>query len=151
MGIETGQMRARMRRERQTWIDVAGEKANLWRKINKQSLLILTFCQDPNGPVTLRTSKFITNRLLNRKQFVLTVLHPTRANLSRNELSEKLAALYKTDKERVAVFGLKTKFGGGVSQGFGLVYDDEESQKKFEPKHRLVRVSKDGVMIQRLV
>lgn len=106
-----------------------------------------TFCQtcptnpqDPQGPVTLRTSKFITNRLLNRKQFVLTVLHPTRANLSRNELSEKLAALYKTDKERVVVFGLKTKFGGGSSQGFGMVYDDEESQKKFEPKHRLVRV-----------
>lgn len=39
------------------------------------------------------------------------------------------------------MFGLKTKFGGGSSTGFGLIYDDEESQKKFEPKHRLVRVS----------
>ncbi|KAE8538933.1 hypothetical protein D1P53_005301 [Cryptococcus gattii VGV] len=94
---------------------------------------------DPEGPVTLRTSKFITNRLLNRRQFVLTVFHPTRPNVSRSELSEKLAALYKTDKERVTVFGLKTKFGGGSSTGFGLIYDDEESQKKFEPKHRLVR------------
>jgi len=101
----------------------------------------ITDLQDPSGPVTLRTSKFITNRLLNRKQFVITVLHPTRANLSRDELSEKLASLYKTDKARVVVFGLKTKFGGGSSQGFGMVYDDEESQKKFEPKHRLVRVS----------
>ncbi|ORY31859.1 putative structural constituent of ribosome [Naematelia encephala] len=90
-------------------------------------------------PITLRTSKFITNRLLNRKQFVLTVLHPTRPNLSRTELSEKLAALYKTEKDRVVVFGLKAKFGGGSSQGFGLIYDDEESQKKFEPRHRLVR------------
>lgn len=78
---------------------------------------------------------------MNRKQFVVTVLHPTRANVSRDELSEKLAALYKSDKARVAVFGLKTKFGGGSSQGFGLIYDDEESQKKFEPKYRLVRVS----------
>ncbi|CAD6579496.1 MAG: hypothetical protein TREMPRED_002507 [Tremellales sp. Tagirdzhanova-0007] len=95
---------------------------------------------DPTGPVTLRTSKFITNRLLKRKQFVLTVLHPTRPNLSRAELGGKLATLYKTDKERVVVFGLKTKFGGGSSQGFGLVYDDEESQKKFEPRYRLVRV-----------
>ncbi|GFZ50573.1 40S ribosomal protein S24-A [Saitozyma sp. JCM 24511] len=94
---------------------------------------------DPAGPVTLRTSKFISNRLLNRKQFVLTVLHPTRPNVSRTELAEKLAALYKADKERVVVFGLKTKFGGGSSQGFGLVYDDEESQKKFEPRYRLVR------------
>jgi small subunit ribosomal protein S24e len=49
--------------------------------------------------------------------------------------------LYKSEKERVVVFGLKTKFGGGSSQGFGLIYDDEESQKKFEPKYRLVRVS----------
>ncbi|EAL21490.1 hypothetical protein CNBD1840 [Cryptococcus deneoformans B-3501A] len=94
---------------------------------------------DPEGPVTLRTSKFITNRLLNRRQFVLTVFHPTRPNVSRSELSEKLGALYKTDKERVVVFGLKTKFGGGSSTGFGLIYDDEDSQKKFEPKHRLVR------------
>ena len=92
--------------------------------------------------MTLRTSKFITNRLLNRKQFVVTVLHPTRPNLSRSELGEKLAALYKSDKARVVVFGLKTKFGGGSSQGFGLVYDDEESQKKFEPRYRLVRVSR---------
>lgn len=101
----------------------------------------LTTQQDPEGPVTIRTSKFITNRLLNRRQFVLTVLHPTRPNVSRTELGEKLAALYKTDKERVSVFGMRTKFGGGVSHGFGLIYDDEDSQKKFEPKYRLVRVS----------
>lgn len=97
--------------------------------------------QDPTGPVTIRTSKFITNRLLNRKQFVVTVTHPTRANISRDDLAERLAQLYKSDKERVVVFGLRTKFGGGSSQGFGLVYDDEESQKKFEPKYRLIRVS----------
>lgn len=54
--------------------------------------------------------------------------------------------MYKTDKARVSVFGMKTKFGGGVSQGFGLVYDDEESQKKFEPRHRLVRVSGCGCL-----
>jgi small subunit ribosomal protein S24e len=82
--------------------------------------------------------------LLNRKQFVVTVLHPTRANLSRDELSDKLAALYKTEKKRVVVFGLKTKFGGASSQGFGLIYDDEESQRKFEPKYRLVRVRPNG-------
>jgi small subunit ribosomal protein S24e len=95
--------------------------------------------KDPNGPVTLRTSKFITNRLLQRKQFVVTITHPTRANLSRDEVAERLAQLYKSDKERVVVFGLRTKFGGGVSTGFGLVYDDEDAQRKFEPRYRLVR------------
>ncbi|KAH8078353.1 40S ribosomal protein S24 [Filobasidium floriforme] len=94
---------------------------------------------DPTGPITVRTRKFITNRLLNRRQFVVDVLHPTRATVSKSELNEKLAALYKTDKGRVSTFGFKTKFGGGRSTGFGLIYDDEESQKKFEPKHRLVR------------
>jgi small subunit ribosomal protein S24e len=89
----------------------------------------------------LRTRKFITNRLLARRQFVLDVLHPGRPNVSKAELSEKLATLYKTDKTRVVTFGFRTQFGGGRSTGFALIYDDEASQKKFEPKHRLVRVS----------
>jgi len=90
-------------------------------------------------PVTLRTRKFITNRLLSRRQFVVDILHPSRPNVSRAELSEKLAAAYKTDKSRVVTFGLQTQFGGGRSTGFALIYDDEAAQKKFEPKYRLVR------------
>ncbi|TFL06584.1 ribosomal protein L23/L15e core domain-containing protein [Pterulicium gracile] len=94
---------------------------------------------DANAPVTLRTRKFITNRLLARRQFVVDVLHPSRANVSKSDLAEKLAAMYKADKNRVVTFGLKTVFGGGRSTGFALIYDDEASQKKFEPRHRLVR------------
>jgi small subunit ribosomal protein S24e len=90
-------------------------------------------------PVTLRTRKFITNRLLARRQFVLDVLHPSRPNVSKSELQEKLAGMYKTNKDRVVTFGLKTHFGGGRSTGFALIYDDEESQRKFEPRYRLVR------------
>jgi small subunit ribosomal protein S24e len=71
---------------------------------------------------------------------VVDVLHPSRANVSRAELSEKLASLYKTDKNRVVTFGLRTHFGGGRSTGFALIYDDEEAQRKFEPKFRLVKV-----------
>jgi len=47
--------------------------------------------------------------------------------------------LYKTDKSRVVTFGFRTQFGGGRSTGFALIYDDEASQRKFEPKYRLVR------------
>jgi hypothetical protein len=36
-----------------------------------------------NTAVTLRTRKFMTNRLLARKQFVLEVIHPGRANVSK--------------------------------------------------------------------
>ena len=70
----------------------------------------------------------------------MDILHPSRPNVSRAELSEKLAAIYKTDKNRVVTFGLRTHFGGGRSTGFALIYDDEASQKKFEPRYRLVRV-----------
>ena len=94
-----------------------------------------------DSPVTIRTRKFITNRLMARRQFVVDVLHPSRPNVSRSELSEKLATLYKTDTGRVVTFGFRTHFGGGRSTGFALIYDDEESQKKFEPRYRLVRVS----------
>lgn len=47
--------------------------------------------------------------------------------------------MYKTEKSRVVCFGFRTQFGGGRSTGFALIYDDEASQKRFEPKHRLVR------------
>jgi small subunit ribosomal protein S24e len=94
---------------------------------------------DTSQPITIRTRKFITNRLLARRQFVIDVLHPSRPNVSKKELSEKLASIYKTDKNRVVTFGFRTQFGGGRSTGFALIYDDEASQKKFEPRYRLVR------------
>lgn len=96
---------------------------------------------DNSAPITLRTRKFVTNRLLARRQFVLDVLHPSRPNVPKDELAEKIASLYKTTKERVVPFGFRTQFGGGKSTGFVLIYDDEASQKKFEPKFRLIRVS----------
>lgn len=44
------------------------------------------------------------------------------------------------DSNCVFVFGLKTQFGGGKSTGFGLIYDNIQGAKQFEPKYRLVRV-----------
>jgi small subunit ribosomal protein S24e len=32
---------------------------------------------------TVRTRKFMTNRLMSRKQFIVDVLHPGRANVSK--------------------------------------------------------------------
>eukprot|EP00297_Palpitomonas_bilix_P025331 CAMPEP_0113902742 /NCGR_PEP_ID=MMETSP0780_2-20120614/22032_1 /TAXON_ID=652834 /ORGANISM="Palpitomonas bilix" /LENGTH=55 /DNA_ID=CAMNT_0000895607 /DNA_START=126 /DNA_END=290 /DNA_ORIENTATION=+ /assembly_acc=CAM_ASM_000599 len=47
--------------------------------------------------ITVRTRKFLTNRLLQRKQMVVDILHPGRANVSRQELREKIANMYKID------------------------------------------------------
>ncbi|KAI0531076.1 hypothetical protein KFK09_000627 [Dendrobium nobile] len=90
--------------------------------------------------VTIRIQKFMTNRLLLRKQFVIDVHHPGRPNVSKAELKNKLAKLYDVkDQNSIFVFNFKTHFGGGKSTGFGVIYDSLESAKKFEPKYRLIR------------
>jgi len=88
---------------------------------------------------TIRTRKFMTNRLLCRRQMVVDVLHPGRATVSKQELREKLARMYKTTPDVVFAFGYKTNFGGGKTTGFALIYDTLDNAKKFEPKYRLVR------------
>ena len=88
---------------------------------------------------TIRTRKFKSNRLLCRRQMVVDVLHPDRASLSKKEVREKIAHLYKTTPDLVFCFGFNTNFGGGKSTGFALIYDTLDYAKKFEPRHRLVR------------
>ena len=68
------------------------------------------------------------------------VLHPNRANVSKDELRLKLSELYKDDKDQVMVFGVRTQYGGGKSTGFALIYDSKDALKKFEPHYRLVRI-----------
>lgn len=93
-----------------------------------------------DSTVTLRTRKFIRNSLMNRRQMIIDVIHPNRANVAKSELKEKLVALHQVkDPSTVFIFGFKTAFGGGKSTGFGLIYDTLEAAKKFEPKHRLIR------------
>jgi small subunit ribosomal protein S24e len=93
---------------------------------------------------TIRTRKFMTNRLLKRKQMVLDVFHPNRANVPRAELAEALAKSYKVpNPQTIVLFGFKTAFGGGKSTGFALVYDSVEDRKLVEPRYRYVR---DGLL-----
>merc|ERR1711879_802983 len=91
------------------------------------------------GTVTVRTRKFMTNRLLQRKQMVVDVLHPGKSTVPKTEIREKLAKMYKTTPDVVFVFGFRTQFGGGKTTGFAMVYDSLDYAKKNEPKHRLAR------------
>uniref|UniRef100_A0A665W8M9 40S ribosomal protein S24 n=1 Tax=Echeneis naucrates TaxID=173247 RepID=A0A665W8M9_ECHNA len=86
-----------------------------------------------------KTRKFMTNRLLQRKQMVVDVLHPGKATVPKTEIREKLAKMYKTTPDVVFVFGFRTQFGGGKTTGFAMVYDSLDYAKKNEPKHRLAR------------
>lgn len=91
-------------------------------------------------PVQIRTRKFIRNALLKRRQFVVDVIHPGRANVAKSELTEKLKEMYNVSTNTlIQLFGFRTAFGGGKSTGFALIYDNEEAEKKYEPKYRLAR------------
>merc|ERR1712039_12149 len=94
---------------------------------------------------TIRTRKFKQNPLLGRKQFVLDIIHPSMANVSKKDLATKLASMYKVhDSQCIQLFGFKTAFGGGRSTGFGLIYDNLDKMKKFEPTYRLKRAGVGG-------
>ncbi|KAK9376847.1 40S ribosomal protein eS24 [Lipomyces chichibuensis] len=90
--------------------------------------------------VTIRTRKFLRNALLNRRQMVVDVLHPGLANVSKDDIRDRLGKVYRADPSTVSVFGFRTQFGGGKSTGFALIYDNLDSMKKFEPAYRLVRI-----------
>ena len=80
---------------------------------------------------------------------VLDVIHPGLPNVSKVNLCEKLAKMYKADANAVICFGFKTAFGGGRSTGFAVIYDTCDAAKKYEPKYRLARkglvtISKTG-------
>merc|ERR1711981_230500 len=93
--------------------------------------------------VVVRARKFHDNRLLARKQCVVDIWHNNTACASRTDIVETVAGRYRADAENVVLFGFKTRFGGGRTSGFCLIYDSKDARKKYEPIHRLRR-SKDA-------
>lgn len=71
---------------------------------------------------------------------IVDVIHPGRANVPKKELQEVVGGMYKADPKLTILFGFRTKFGGGKSTGFCLIYDNETAIRKFEPKHRQIRL-----------
>jgi len=91
-------------------------------------------------PPSIRERKYIRNPLLARRQMVVEVIHPGRANLSRAQLQEELAKRHKvSDTQCIVLRSFVTKFGGGKSTGFACIYDSLDALKKFEPKFRQIR------------
>lgn len=93
----------------------------------------------------------------------MEVIHPGRAPVSKEEIRKQLGKVrglliirialpflarcvdclsyqvFKADPEHIFCFGFKVAFGGGRSQGFGLIYDSMDAARKFEPRYRLIR------------
>lgn len=87
----------------------------------------------------LRIRKYIVNKLLERKQFVVDLTHPGQAAPTRDQIKDLVSSQLKVNKETTVIFGLQTVFGGGRTTGFGLVYDSKDSMLKIEPTHRLIK------------
>jgi small subunit ribosomal protein S24e len=74
---------------------------------------------------------------------VIEIFHPGRANIPKVELAEAVGKKFKTSAECIVLYGFKTKFGGGKSNGFCLIYDNEHMKKKYESIPRLRKVCKN--------
>ena len=87
----------------------------------------------------MRIRKYIVNKLLDRKQFVVDLKHPGARAPTRDEIKDLVAKQLKANKDLIVIFSLETKFGGGRTTGFGLIYDNLDALKTIEPKHRLIK------------
>jgi small subunit ribosomal protein S24e len=96
-----------------------------------------------DGKFVLYARKMLRNPLLARRQLQVEMIHPDMANVSRTAIKDKLAAMFKTKAEAITVFGCSTKFGGGRSTAFALIYDSADAKRKFDSKRSLLR---DGVL-----
>lgn len=63
----------------------------------------MIFMFQTEGTATIRTRKFMTNRLLARKQMVVDVLHPGQPSVKKTDIREKLAKMYKVSNDTAFV------------------------------------------------
>jgi len=63
------------------------------------------------------------------------------AGVKKSVIKAEIAKKFKASEDRVAIFGIKPKFGGGKSSGFASIYDDLDTRNKYDTKTNLYRVS----------
>ena len=102
----------------------------------------------------IRVRKIETNKLLERKQFILDVVSSDNVPITKKDVAAEVAKKWNVSQENVVIYGLQTKFGGGRTSGFGFVYNNKDSLSKFEPKLRKLRsgliAKKAGIQSRRL-
>jgi len=62
------------------------------------------------------------------------MLHPEQAGVKKATIKAEMSKKFKASEDRIAVFGLKAKFGGGRSSCFVHVFDDLDARKKYDTK-----------------
>ena len=87
--------------------------------------------------VLISVRKFLKNPLLERKQFVVDIYHPG-LDISKKKVRSLVAKKMRVQENTIMLYKFKTKYGGGRTQGVCLIYDSQESMKKYEPYHRML-------------
>ena len=90
---------------------------------------------------TMKLSKIKNNRILDRIQMVVDVFYDLNVKVTKENIRKKLSSKFK--KNNVVIFGARKTFGGGRTRCFAMVYDNEDSMKKYEPKKRLARIERE--------
>merc|ERR1719195_787484 len=79
------------------------------------------------------------NPMLGRKQMAVELLDPDMSNVKRSDIKAAVSKKFKASEDRIAVFGVKPKFGGGRTSAFTTVYDDIDARSKYDTKTNLQR------------
>lgn len=87
----------------------------------------------------LYARKQLNNPLMCRRQVQVEMIHPESGSISKTQIKDKLATMFKAKTECISVFGLHSKFGGGRSTGFAFIYYNLDDRKKYDQKKQLLR------------
>ena len=90
---------------------------------------------------TIRLSKIKNNRVLDRVQMVVDVFYEPNVKVTKENIKKKISQQFK--KPNVVIFNAKKAFGGGRIRCFAMVYDSEDSMKKYESAKRLARIERE--------
>ncbi|ELP93304.1 40S ribosomal protein S24-1, putative [Entamoeba invadens IP1] len=90
--------------------------------------------------VTIRTRNLLVNPLLNRKQVIVDVYHPGVVQPKSQQIREMVAKVFKVkDPQTIVLSGFMSKFGGGKTTGFAMIYDTLTSMKRYSAKYVLIK------------
>ena len=72
---------------------------------------------------------------------VVELIHPEMSGVKKADIRAQMGKKFKVSEDRISVFGVKPRYGGGRSSGFVSIYDDVDARKKYDTKVQLFRVS----------
>ena len=71
------------------------------------------------------------------------IAHAEMAGVKKSVIKAELAKKFRASEDRIAVVGIKPKYGGGRTSCFAAIYDDMDARNKYDTKTSLYRVSSE--------